>query len=115
MSWLVSITVGVLFTTGVYLILQRKLLQLILGLSLLSHAANLLIVASGWVRDGFAPIVPPTASVDPTLYVDPLPQAMVLTAIVIGFGVTAFLLVLAVQAYRQFGTDDLDQMRRSRG
>ncbi len=115
MIWLLSITTGVLVTAGVYLVIQRRLLQVILGLSLLSHAANLMIVSSGWVGDGFTPIVRESANMNPVSYVDPLPQAMVLTAIVISFAMTAFLLVLALNTYRRLKTDDVDQMRRLKG
>ena len=115
MIWLLSITIGVLVTAGAYLVMQRRLLQVILGLSLLSHAANLMIVASGWVGDGLTPIVRDPANMNPASYVDPLPQAMVLTAIVISFAMTAFLLVLALNVYKRMGTDDVDQIRRLKG
>ena len=115
MIWLLSITIGILVATASYLVMQRRLLQVILGFSLLSHAANLMIVSSGWVGDGFSPIVRNPGKMDPASYVDPLPQAMVLTAIVISFAVTAFLLVLALNVYRRMETDDLDQVRRLKG
>ncbi len=115
MIWLLSITIGALVATAAYLIMQRRLIQLVLGLSLLSHATNLMIVASGWVGDGRSPIVPGPGRVDPTGYVDPLPQAMVLTAIVISFAITAFLLVLALNIYQRFKTDDIDRLRRLMG
>ena len=115
MIWLLSITIGVLVATGAYMVMQRRLLQVILGFSLLSHAVNLMIVSSGWVGDGFSPILRKYTNVDPTNYVDPLPQAMVLTAIVISFAVTAFLLVLALNVYKRMDTDDMDQIRRLKG
>lgn len=115
MTWIISITIGALVATGAYLIMQKRLIQLVLGLSLLSHATNLMIVASGWIGDGKAPIVPGPGAVDPTGYVDPLPQAMVLTAIVISFAVTAFLLILALNIYQRFKTDDIDRLRRLMG
>ncbi len=115
MIWVLSLTIGVLVTTGAYLVMQRRLLQVILGLSLLSHAVNLMIISSGWVGDGLTPLVRDAANLNPVNYVDPLPQAMVLTAIVIGFAVTAFLLVLALSTYRKMGTDDVDKMRRLKG
>lgn len=116
MAWLLSITIGVLVATGAYMIMQRRLLQVVLGLSLLSHATNLMIIASGWIGDGRAPILfPGEKSVNPAGFVDPLPQAMVLTAIVISFAVTAFLLVLVLSAYRRFRTDNVDELRRLKG
>lgn len=115
MIWIVSITIGVLVATGAYLLMQRRVIQVILGFSLLSHATNLMIVASGWVGDGLSPILRLNQDLKPNAYVDPLPQAMVLTAIVISFSVTAFLLVLALDVYRKFGTDDLDKIRRLKG
>jgi len=115
MAWIVSITIGVLVATGAYLLMQRRVIQVILGFSLLSHATNLMIVASGWIGDGLSPILRLDQDLKPSAYVDPLPQAMVLTAIVISFAVTAFLLVLALDVYRRFGTDDLDKIRRLKG
>ncbi len=115
MIWLISITIGILVATGAYLVIQRRVIQVIFGFSLLSHAANLMIVASGWIGDGYTPILRSANNPDPAAYVDPLPQAMVLTAIVISFAVTAFLLVLALDAYRKFKTDDLDEIRRLKG
>ena len=115
MIWILSGTIGVLVMAGAYLIMQRRLLQLVLGLSLLSHATNLMIIASGWVGEGKVPIVPGPGPINPLVYVDPLPQAMVLTAIVISFAVTAFLLVLVLTAYQKFKTDDIDQLLRLKG
>ena len=116
MVWTLAATIGALVAVASYLIMQRRIIQVVLGMSVLSHAANLMIVASGWVGDGKAPIVPKKEGfLDPFLYVDPLPQAMVLTAIVISLAVTAFLLALALFAYRRFGTDDIDKIRRLRG
>ncbi len=116
MLWILAMIIGVLVTVASYLIMQRRIIQVVLGMAVLSHATNLMIVASGWVGDGKAPIVPKKGGpLDPFTYVDPLPQAMVLTAIVISFAVTAFLLVLAFFTYRKFQTDDIDEIRRLRG
>ena len=112
MIWTLAATIGALVAVASYLIMQRRIIQVALGMAVLSHAANLMIVASGWVGDGKAPIVPKKDGfLDPYLYVDPLPQAMVLTAIVISFGVQAFAMVLAYRAYQTVGTDDLDDMK----
>ena len=116
MIWILAMIIGVLVTVASYLIMQRRIIQVVLGMAVLSHATNLMIVASGWVGDGKAPIVPKEGGpLDPFAYVDPLPQAMVLTAIVISFAVTAFLLVLAFFTYRKFQTDDIDEIRRLKG
>ncbi|MFQ5848552.1 MAG: Na(+)/H(+) antiporter subunit C [Candidatus Methylomirabilales bacterium] len=111
MTTFLAITIGVLFGTGTFLLLRRNALKVIIGLSLISHGANLLLVTSG----GFVGHRPPIIGPGGTAYVDPLPQALVLTAIVISFGVTAFLLVLLYRLYQRTGTVDLDQIRRLRG
>lgn len=111
MTTLLAITVGVLFGTGTFLLLRRNALKVIIGLSLISHGANLLLVTSG----GFAGNRPPIIVPGGAAYVDPLPQALVLTAIVISFGMTAFLVVLLYRLYQRTGTVDMDQIRRLRG
>lgn len=110
MSLLLAVTVGALYACGVYLMLRRSIVKLVIGLVLLGHAANLLIVAAGGVIRGRPPIVGDGAAALLPPYADPLPQALVLTAIVIGFGLQAFALVLLKRAYQAVGTDDLDQM-----
>lgn len=111
MTTLLAITIGVLFGTGTFLLLRRNALKVIIGLSLISHGANLLLVTSGGFAGRYPPIIGPSGAA----YVDPLPQALVLTAIVISFGVTAFLVVLLYRLYRRTGTVDMDQIRRLRG
>ncbi len=93
---LLALVVGVLFATGTYLILQRSPIKLILGLSLLSHGVNLLLFSTSGLRRGDPPIVADKAAFDGTIanFVDPLPQALILTAIVISFGFIAFTVVL---------------------
>ena len=111
MEPILAIVIGALYAAGLYLMLRRNLVRLVLGLALLSHAANLLIfTASGLRRDG-PPFVPHGADRPPAAVADPLPQALILTAIVIGFGVLAFALVLVHRVYHAVGTDDLDEMR----
>ena len=94
MSVLMAFAAATLFGIGTYLVLQRKLSRLIIGLGLISHGANIVFVTT--TRRGQAPIV---ASGDPADFADPLPQALVLTAIVISFGVTALLLALAYRSW----------------
>ncbi|WP_226669483.1 Na(+)/H(+) antiporter subunit C [Metabacillus litoralis] len=107
MEVLMSIVVGILFSAAVYLMLSKSLLRIIIGTGLLSHGAHLLILTMGGLKTGAAPLLGEHAKV----YVDPLPQALILTAIVISFGVTSFFLVLAYRSYQELGTDDMDQLR----
>lgn len=109
MEILMSITCGVLFMVGTYLILTKSLLRVILGLVLLAHGAHLLFLTMAGLKRG----APPLLGEEALYYADPLPQALILTAIVISFGVTAFMLVLAYRTYKEHKTDDLDQLRGS--
>ncbi|RRR69914.1 MAG: Na+/H+ antiporter subunit C [Candidatus Viridilinea halotolerans] len=112
MIFLLAIAIGSLFAGAVYLILRRSVAKLILGLMLLSHAVNLLIftMGDGGVRRGALPIVDYyTGEVMPNT-TDPLVQALILTAIVISFGITAFIMALAYRATQAMKTDDLDDM-----
>ena len=86
-------------------------MKLILGLILLSHAANLLIFTAAGLSRSKPPFIPETGALLQQPYADPLPQALILTAIVISFGTIAFALVLIHKAYKTTGTDDLDAMR----
>ncbi|WP_419886907.1 Na(+)/H(+) antiporter subunit C [Neobacillus niacini] len=107
MEILMAIVIGILFTTATYLMLSKSLLRIIVGTGLLSHGAHLLILTMGGLKRGSAPILGGNAE----SYTDPLPQALILTAIVISFGVTAFFLVLAYRAYQELGTDNVEEMR----
>lgn len=107
MEILMSIVIGAVFASSVYLMLSKSLLRIIIGTGLLSHGAHLLIITMGGLKRGAAPLLGEKAA----SYVDPLPQALILTAIVISFGVTAFFLVLAYRAYQELGTDNMDEMR----
>jgi multisubunit Na+/H+ antiporter MnhC subunit len=88
--------VGILFGTGTYLLLRRDAIKLVLGLSLLSYGVNFVLFGTGRLGRGLPPIVPDKEAFDGQVaqFVDPLPQALILTAIVIGFGVTAFVVLL---------------------
>ena len=103
----VAIGIGVLAGSGVWLLLRPRTFQVIIGLALLSYGVNLFIFAMGRPRVGAAPILAKGA-VDPTLYADPVPQALVLTAIVISFATTALLLVVLIAARGVTGTDHVD-------
>jgi multicomponent Na+:H+ antiporter subunit C len=109
MELLLAIVAGVLYATGLYLMLRRRLAQLIIGLGLLSHGSNILILAAAGVTRARPPLVedPPLSSVE---FADPVPQSLILTAIVIGFGVLAFALVLAHRVHRSAGSDDIDMI-----
>jgi multicomponent Na+:H+ antiporter subunit C len=109
---LLALTSGVLYAGGIYLILRRRLAQLIVGIGLLSNGTNLLIFTAGGVTRGRPPVVPEGASSLVAPYADPVPQALVLTAIVIGFGLLAFSLVLAHRVHATVGTDDVDDVGR---
>ncbi|MFN2744072.1 MULTISPECIES: Na(+)/H(+) antiporter subunit C [Bacillus] len=107
MEILMSFIVGILFMAATYLMLSKSLLRVIIGTAVLSHGVHLLLLTMGGLKKGAPPILKEgTAS-----YVDPLPQALILTAIVIAFGVTSFLLVMAFRAYQELKMDDMDQMR----
>lgn len=111
MEVLLAFVVGGLYTAGLYMIMRRSIVKLILGLGLLGHAANLLIFTVGRVTRGNPPIIGPEATELIQDFADPLPQALILTAIVIGFGVQAFAIVLVKRTYQTVGTDDFDEMR----
>ena len=98
MEALIAILVGALTSCGVYLLLRAQTFSVVLGLTLLSYAVNLFLFASGRLVIGLGP----------SGYADPLPQALVLTAIVIGFAMTAFVILLALKARAELGTDQVD-------
>jgi multicomponent Na+:H+ antiporter subunit C len=112
-----AIVVGGLYAAGLYLMVRRSIVKLILGLVLLGHASNLLIFAAGanlageHGQRGAPPLVHQGQDALTPPFADPLPQALILTAIVIGFGVLAFALVMVHKVYQAVGTDDLDRMR----
>jgi multicomponent K+:H+ antiporter subunit C len=102
----VAAAIGVLASSGVWLVLRPRTFQVMIGLSLLSYAVNLFIVAMGRLRVGAAPIIEGARAA--AEYADPLPQALVLTAIVISFATTALLLVVLLAARGLTGTDHVD-------
>lgn len=104
MIWTHALIVGALFASGTYLVLQRTLTRIIIGLAVLGHGANLLLLMAGGAP-GIAPVVGDTVPADVS---DPLPQALALTAIVITFGTTAFLLSLS---YRSWSLTRDDEVR----
>ena len=111
MEILLAIFIGALFAGSLYCLLQRSLSRMIIGLMLLGQAANLLVFTAGGLTYGVPALVDPSGVPLPGQS-DPLPQALVLTAIVISFGLIAFSLALLRQAYRALGTDDLDTLAK---
>ena len=105
---MLSALIGILAASGVWLLLRPRTFQVIIGLALASYAVNLFIFAMGWVRNGLPPFVQPGQPLDLSRFADPLPQALVLTAIVIGFATTALLLVVLLAARGMTGTDHVD-------
>ena len=114
MEILLALAAGVLYASGIYLMLRRRLAQLIIGLGLLSNGTNLLIFTAGGLTRARPPVVPEGATQLAAPYADPVPQALVLTAIVIGFGLLAFALVLADRVHDALKTDDVDEIGRER-
>ncbi len=110
MQILLAIVVGFLYASGIFLMMRRSLVKLILGVILLGNGANLLIFLVGGIVKGNPPIIPTDVKQLSTVYADPVPQALILTAIVISFGLQAFAIVLLKRAWAVVQTDDLDQM-----
>jgi multicomponent K+:H+ antiporter subunit C len=104
MEWLIALVIGVLTATGVFLTLRARTFPVVLGLTLLAYAINVFLFAMGRLTIGQPSVIDAAA----TGYSDPLPQALVLTAIVIAFGMTAFLIVLALKARGELGNDHVD-------
>lgn len=115
MELVLAIVSGVLYATGLYLMLRRRLAQLIIGLGLLANGTNMLIFVAGSLTRSRPPVVPDGAAVLVQPYTDPMPQSLILTAIVIGFGVLAFALVLAHRVHQSLGTDDVDAIGAEQG
>lgn len=111
MTALLAVTAGVLTSAGVYMILRRSLVKVIIGLMFLGHAANTTIFALGGLTRANPPLIDPAAETLAATSADPLPQALILTAIVIGFGVQAFAIVLFKRTYQRVGNDDIDDMK----
>lgn len=108
MELLLACLIGVLTATGVYLLLRPRSFEIVLGLTLISYAINVFLFAMGRLKVDAEPILRPGVPADLAHYTDPLPQALVLTAIVIGFAMTALLLVIALKARADSGSDHAD-------
>lgn len=106
-----SILVGLYFAGSVYLLLSQSLVRILIGIALLGNGVNLLIFTAGRITRGVPPIIAEGAKVADASIANPLPQALILTAIVISFALFAFVLVLSYRAYEATGTDDTSKMR----
>ena len=111
MELLLAIVVGFLYASGLYMIMRRSIVKLIIGLALLGHAANLLIFLMGTLTKGKPPLIPPETELVKGAVADPVPQALILTSIVIGFAVQAFAVVLIRKVHHVVKTDDLDALQ----
>ena len=107
MEILMIFVAGIIISVSVYLVLSKSLIRIIIGTTLLSHGVHLMLLTMGGLKKGALPIEESGIK----SYVDPLPQALISTAIVISFAVTAFFLVLAFRSYKELGTDNLEEMK----
>lgn len=107
MEVVISVVIGIIFTAGTYMILSRTLLRILFGTSLLTHGALLMLITMSKLKRGEAPVLREGAA----SYTDPLSQALILTAIVIGFAVTALIIVLSFRTSQAFGKDDTEFLR----
>ena len=111
METVLSIAIGVLYAAATYLLLGRTLIRLVVGVFVLSNATNLLIFTAGRLTREVPPLIPEGGGPLPETVANPLPQALILTAIVIGFALFAFILVLTWRCWQELGTLDTDRMR----
>ena len=111
MTTLLAIIVGALYAGAIYMMTRRSLVKLVVGLALMSHAANLLIFSVNRLKRGAPPLIAAGGSLRFEAASDPLPQALILTAIVISFAVLAFALALLHRIFQIAGCDDLDRIR----
>lgn len=108
MELVLSIGIGVLIGSGVWLLFRPRTYQVIIGLSLIAYGVNLFIFSMGRLKSAAAPVLKSSAVVNPADFADPIPQALVLTAIVIGFATTALFLVVLIVARGLTGSDHVD-------
>jgi multicomponent Na+:H+ antiporter subunit C len=111
MDYVLAALVGCFVALGVYLLLSRSVIRMLLGMTILGNGINLLIFTAGRLTREVAPIVPAGLEQPAGPIANPLPQALILTAIVIGFAMFSFLLVLAFRAYQTLDADNTDTMR----
>lgn len=107
MEIITIILAGILIGSAVYLMLSKSVIRIIIGTAVLSHGVHLMFLTMGQLKRGNIPVLDD----DVSNYADPLPQALILTAIVIAFALTAYTLVLALRGYRELGTDNVEEMK----
>jgi len=110
MEIILAVVIGGLYAAGIYMMLRRSMVKLLIGLALLSHATNLLIFTAAGLTRGLPPILLEFDPDPDVPFADPIPQALILTAIVISLGVISFALAMAFRVYRTLGIDDLDKI-----
>ncbi len=113
MEVVLAILTGLLFAAGLYLMLHKGMVKLILGIMLLSYATNLFIFLVARITRGIPAIIPENQDKLTDTFADPVPQALILTAIVIGFGIQAFAIVLIRRVYKATGTANMDELSSS--
>ncbi|MDI3526766.1 MAG: multicomponent Na+:H+ antiporter subunit [Tenuifilum sp.] len=113
MEIVLTILTGLLFAAGLYLMFQKGMVKLIIGIMMLSYATNLFIFLISRLNRGVPAIINKTENVLSPPFADPIPQALILTAIVIGFGIQAFAIVLIRRVYKVTGTSDMDKLNSS--
>lgn len=122
MELLAALLIGLLLGVGTYLLLERNMIRIVLGTMLITYATNFMLLTSGRLKTGRAPLLGGSevqaategvggVVVEGISYVDPVPQALILTSIVIGLATTAFAFVLAFRTVQEYGTDDLLELR----
>ncbi|MDQ0315104.1 Na+/H+ antiporter subunit C [Amorphus orientalis] len=111
METVLALLVGVFFMSAIYLILSRRTVRILIGVVILGNAVNLLIFTAGRLTVAVPPVIPTDLPTVAGTVANPLPQALILTAIVISFSLFAFLLILSYRAFQELGTDDVDEMR----
>lgn len=110
MELLLVFLIGSLYASGIYMMLRRSMVKLLIGIILLGNGANLLIFLLGRITKGKPPVITDVSGLFTDLYADPVPQALILTAIVISFGVQSFAIVLLKRVYVLINSDDLDDL-----
>lgn len=110
MELLLVLLIGLLYSSGIYMLLRRSMVKLLIGIMLISNGANILIFLLGRITKGKPPVIDEASKVFTEIYADPIPQALILTAIVIGFGLQSFAIVLLKRVYVLINSDDLDDL-----
>lgn len=108
-----ALVVGSLYAAGLYLMMRRSIVKLVIGLALLGHAANLLLFTMGRLMRNHPPVIREGEAALTGLFADPIPEALILTAIVIGFGIQAFAIVLIRRTHEVANTDDMGSLQSS--